>query len=337
MLSTCAPRACRSVAALLVLVPVMRAEAGEAFAFRPGHVYVPTGGGIREYTASLGHVATLPVPGVDLASGCAFNPAGNLVMIGRRPTGAHLLEVTAAGEVVRQHQLESGFLGGSYLAVDAAGRYVVAYDTTVRIFSPALEPLSTLPWTFHRASGVAIGPGGDIFATDGIDDLRVRFGADGSLLGFRVTANTPTGMEFGPDGFIYQTVHDRVDRVDADTGLWTTLYSTAPDAPTDIEFRADGSYYLAIRANRIEHRSARHLLIDTVELGVFFDGVAVYVPTPSTVAVMGVPALVGVVRRRRREAPTTPALASPPPRRAGRCGPGTVPWWRSSGARAASR
>jgi hypothetical protein len=298
----CSPARSRSALAALALLGASASAvvAGDLpFAFRPGHVYAATDSGLREYTADLQFVASRQVPGLSSATGCIFSPSGNLVMIGYLGGAGRLLEINAAGTVVRQRSLGGGLLRGSYLEMDGQGRLLVANESSVSMFSTSFAPLGSLPFVFERASGVTVAPTGEIYATDQSEHLLVRFGADGAFLGSSVTGFVPTGLDVGPDGQLYQTLYGSrtVERVNPLTGQRTALYSTSPQEPTDIEFLPDGTYYLSVYANRIEHRSASHAILHSVVVGEFYDSVAVYVPAPG---VAGVVLLVGAAAMRRR-------------------------------------
>lgn len=288
--------------ALFVVMPA--SSWADDFAFRPGHVYAATSNGIREYTPELAPVAFRPIPELfnSGAQGGVFNANGNFVFdgfLGGFEGGSTIVEVNESGDILRQRRLHRWFLWSSELELDGAGNYIIAADNRFLVISPSFELVTSLSQPTVRASAVTIAPDGRIFAADQlggrIDIYSPNYEFERSL-----PIGSVNGMDFSLDGQLYYSEPGRVFRLDVETGRSTLIYTLPSGSPGSIDFSPDGTYYLSVSNSVLQHRSATHQLLGEIIVPSDFDGVAIYVPTPSLL-LPGIAALFWHGGRRRRD------------------------------------
>ncbi len=135
------------------------------------------------------------------------------------------------------------------------------------------------------------------------------------LVGTVPTGPVPSGVTFGPDGFLYYTdtpftttdYIGRLVRVDPVSFQQSVVFDNLP-FPTDVEFASDGSFYLAtFLGQQIDHYSADYVLLDSFFDGVAKDQLAYYAPAampePSPLALAGVGVLGYAWRRAKKSMP----------------------------------
>lgn len=273
--------------------------------FVAGRIYSSYDGGFVEWNQSLAVTRTVPIAGLGGASGIVFNGAGNLVMIGYRQGAPRLLEVDGTGQVVRSVELNTGgsLMRGSYVDYDAAtGRYVVAEDRRLRLLDAGFNTIATSANVFSRASGVAFGADGKVYATDQNSTTLSVFTAGLQPLGGTFVGGwVRTGMARTNDGDLLLTAFGggTIERWKLPSGPLTTVVSGLGYGNlSDVDQLPDGRIVSISASNTLTLYSDAGALLATGVFGQFGDGVAYFVPAPGTLVVAGV-VLVASGRRRR--------------------------------------
>jgi len=281
------------------------------FALRPGHLYGNGDLGLFEFDAALNPVAFLPLPHTRWTQGVAFTPDAHLVTsafeINADSTQTHhVLELDSAGHVVHDVDLHISSLDrAADIDVDAAGRIYAASTPNLIEVQPDFGGFRTMPWSFNRASGVAVGSDDFLYATDQGTRQVIVFDPARNHQRNIGTGGLPTGIDFGPAGQLYVCDYtaSQLRRLDLASNTFSTVL-TNHDFISDVEFAADGSYYLSwYNGHRIEHRSPQDALLQFYESGDTSDALAVYVPEPGAAAVGLLLAVLGTTigaRHRRR-------------------------------------
>jgi DNA-binding beta-propeller fold protein YncE len=139
---------------------------------------------------------------------------------------------------------------------DASFDTVSMFDATTGALTGTLIP--TGGW--GEPTGIAVGPDGDVYVADAVDNVVDRFSADGTFLGTFISSGLyePSGLAFGPDGYLYvanwgpgndsyivrfDSSGNPVDAtpfVPSSTGLYD---------PGAIAFGPDGNLYIADSSN----------------------------------------------------------------------------------------
>ena len=157
----------------------------------------------------------------------------------------------------------------------------------------ANESFSTnvvLPISFGRASGVAVAPNDFLYVSDQTNNQIDIINNSRQLVGTIPTGPVPSGVTFGPDGFLYYTdtpsrrsdgtYLGRLVMVNPVSFQQTVAFGNLP-FPMDVEFAPDGSFYLADFVGRqIDHYSTSNVLLDSFSDGVAMDQLAFYTPVP---------------------------------------------------------
>jgi hypothetical protein len=293
--------------------------ARDAFALRPGHLYVNGDGQLYEFDSSLNPVATLLLPGTTVIEGLAINPAGRLVcsVFKQNPNSTrthHLFEIDSAGQVVRDLDLGIEALDrAAHLDIDSTGRIYAASTPNLLEVQPDFSAFRTMPRTFNRSSGVAVGPDNKVYATDQNQGVVAVFDQARNFERTFGLAALPTGIDFGSDpSLLYYCAFnaDALRRLDLTTGA-TSFVSGPFNDISDVEFAPDGSYYVSWeRGHVLEHRSAQHATLQTVVNGDFGDAIVMYVPEPVTPMLLALTAT-GLAGRRARPPRTAGAREAP--------------------------
>lgn len=272
--------------------------------FVPGRIYSTTDNGFAEWNQSLQVQRQVTIPGLAGGSGCVFNTAGNLVMIGYYQGGAKLLEVTGNGAVVRSVALATGaLLRGSYVDYNAAtNQYIVADGNHLRLLNASFGTVDVTADVFQRASGVAFGADGRIYGSDQFaGQLRV-FDTALSPLGLVSNFFERTGLERANNGDILMTSYDagRLDRYNPTTNTTTPIVTGLNfGSILDVDQLPDGRLVTINASNTLVLYTEAGSQLATGTLGIFGDGVAYYIPSPSVGALLFVAFGTRANRRRR--------------------------------------
>ena len=227
----------------------------------------------------------------------------------------HVLEIGGNGQIVRDLDTAIGSLDrAAHLDIDAAGRVYAASTPNLLEVQADFSAFRTMPAAFNRSSGVAMGPDDKVYATDQNLARAVVFNQAREFERFiPLGGGVMTGADFGPDGGMYfcRWSSGALVRLDVATNAFTTVVSGRTRI-SDVEFASDGSYYISWEnGGIIEHRSAQHALLETVNTFDAADSLVMYVPEPASSAVVLALVLRAVAARPRRGA----RLGLPPARR----------------------
>ena len=172
-------------------------------------------------------VGQITVSNVNTATGAMFNSSGNLVFIGQDNRYEVLVrEVNASGQVLRQYDTGSGGLNrGSYIDFDPIRHiYAFADDDHLTFLDSNLCRIGATANVFQRASGVAFGADGCVFAGDQSDYRVYKFDATfalQSVLDFPYPYGyVATGLDVADNGDLLLTSygHGAVYRMNPETG-----------------------------------------------------------------------------------------------------------------------
>ncbi len=293
---------CHAAAAVLLC-----AAAAETYGdgFVAGRIYSSYDGGFVEWDTSLQVTRSVPISGLGGATGIVFNGAGNMVMIGYRQNAPRLLEVDGFGQIVRSTTLNTGgsLLRGSYVDYNAAtNRYVVAEERRVRLLDADFNTVAVSADVFTRASGVAFGAGGVVYAVDQTNGtLRVFTAGLQPISNLSIGGWVRTGMELANNGDLLLTAFGdgTIQRWSPPAGPVSTIVSGLGYGNlSDVDQLPDGRIVSISASNTLNLYTQTGQLLATGSFGAFGDGVAYFVPAPST----GLAAAVGfaLVHRRGR-------------------------------------
>ncbi|MEE8130475.1 MAG: hypothetical protein V3T48_09315 [Vicinamibacterales bacterium] len=214
---------------LLAAVLCGRVAAGDGASFTPGHAYVPGCCGlVIEWDENLNQVGSFVVEDLETGDGATFNADGNLVLVGRRQDGVWVMEVNADGVVLQEYHtglfslLLASFIDQNPVSLN----YAVATDDSVTILDQSLGFVTaTTSYEFTRASGVAWGPAGSLWATDSLGHRLLEFDADLNLVTKSFVGIFPTGMDLTTAGILFVTKDAGSDllRIDLESGDQQTI------------------------------------------------------------------------------------------------------------------
>ena len=266
------------------------------------------GGEVVVWDTNLVESSRFTVAGIDSVTGSVCNDRGNLVMIARRNNQVEVVEADLTGAFIRSYATgRFSLLRGSYIDFDpATRRYVFADDDRLTLLDADLGLVASSSPLFDRASGVAFGSDGFIYATDQFESLIHRF-----TPGLALVESIPfsgwinTGIDASPDGSLLVSMFGdgAVDRFDPDTrarqnvvsGLGYGRVSTVLELP-------DGSILTA--GTSLQLRSAGGSLLHTAAFS--GDSVALWqIPEPGVPALAAAGVVLALAGRRPRRA--TPA------------------------------
>jgi len=273
-------------------------------AFIPGHVY-STGfnvGYIADLDPSLNSAGRITLSNVLAESGATFNDSGNLVLLCQDSSyHTQVREVNAAGQTVRQYDTASGgFLGGSYIDFDPSRRiYVFADDKHLTFLDANLHKIGATADLFGRASGVAFGQDGSVFATDQNDYHVRQFDsttfAQESVISFPY-GYIATGLDVAGNGDLLLTSfgNGAVYRMNPGTGaisqivpnLGYGMMNCVTELP-DGRLLTEGNYGGMVRL----YSATGSLLSSGYSDSGIGECAVFYVPEPSTLVFLGVGAL----------------------------------------------
>lgn len=277
--------------------------------FVAGHIYTPIDGAIVEWDQQFNLIRIFQVEGVNTSSGAVFGPNNELVFLARQGGDVKVLRVDADGQITGEYDTgHSSFLRGSYIDFNpVTQQYAFANDDRITILDADLNFVShTMGFVFDRASGVAWGENGELYATDQLENTiagfgsnfihtgRVAHGFDGGMdrVGSRLWATDITQGEFG--------------WFDLDTGSQGNLVDLSDFGEfSDIYVFADGRILTTGTHNELRMFDAfGTLLYQGGGFGGPGDGVAVFIPSPSGSLCLGALAVLHGRRNRRRLAPS---------------------------------
>lgn len=210
---------------------------------------------------------------------------------------AHQLEIDRFGAVL--HDLDTG-LGGldrsSDAAVDASGRTYAASVSGLLEIATDFSAFQVLPYSFSRASGVAISANNRLFVTDQAANKLLIFDQTRHLISSSALGLVPTGLDFDGAGQLFAAsfLDGKLLNVTAGTARLTGINEIC-----DVEFADDDGYYVAFnRGGMLAHYSAANQLLTSTATGAFSDSIAIFpatVPEPATwiLAILGVATAVG--------------------------------------------
>lgn len=282
------------------------AQPCRAQALIPGRIYSNVFDGLIEWNTSLEEQRHIIVPGVVSTTGLVINNAGNAVTIARYQNQARLVEISGAGQVLQTFELNMGaLLGGSQIDYDrATGRYLVADDEQMRLFSPTFQPIDDTGPVFSTVFGVAFGPDGFIYASESDSPFIRRFNGDLQQVSTHLVAEfRPLGIEFANDG----------DLLIANSGTGSlSRWDNPPNGPSsplltglgfggikDVDQLPDGRILTIGDFNTLRLYTESGILLDSgtaIERGY---SVTYYIPAPSAATLL---LLAGVLASRRRRA-----------------------------------
>lgn len=288
-------RSIKWLAAVVLLLVGNGFALAAQFGLVPGDVYGVVQGGIRQFDPNLNPLASFQLPNTTVTEGVAFTPEGHLIFSAFQDNSQHVIELGSDGSVLNNLDLQIGSLDrAAHIDIDSHGKIYVATTPNVIEIAPDFSSYHVLPFNFQRSSGVAIGPGDELFVTDQAADRLVKFDSSGQVVAsFSNFFGPPIGIDFDPSGQLFATlfVGGQLVKVDPSTGQRTAVLSNL-DTPSDIDFAADGSYYLSLkRGNVLQHRSADGTLLAEIGTGNATDSIAV-MPNPS-VATAPLPPAIG--------------------------------------------
>lgn len=275
----------------------------------PLGVFVPTGSG-----------------GLQRAAGMAFGADGSLYVSDE------------VGRQVLRYDGQTGAFQNVFVTQDSGGPLVVqgivfgpdgnlyasvSFNSSVKRFdgkTGAFLGEFVKSGTGGLASGgdIAFGPDGNLYVGTFSTGKVFRFdGATGAFLNVAADAPGTDGFTFGPDGLLYASTGNQVNRYDPVTGTLLGEFVAAGSGglltPADLEFGPDGNLYLISRTNQrvLRYDGTTGAFLDTfvptgadISSGRFlvFTPSAQVIPEPSSLALLGIGvlALVGYCCRRRR-------------------------------------
>jgi hypothetical protein len=295
----------------VVLMVGSSSAVGGTITVTPGFLYTPSDQTARQFSPSLQLVGT-GGPGNSLGStGAAISHDGLFLYEAYRQNiaglqdGAHLLALGNGGTIVHELYLTNlGLDRASGIGVDSGGRIYAAAADGLHQISADFSTNTVLPISFGRASGVAVASNDFLYVSDQDTNQIKIIDNDRKLFGTIPTGQVPSGVTFGPDGFLYYTdtpfqtpsgYIGRLVKVDPVSLQQTVVFGNLP-FPLDVEFTPDGSYYLAtFNGREIDQYSANNVLLHSFSDSVIMDQLAFYaplaVPEPSSLVMAGVGAL----------------------------------------------
>lgn len=279
-----------------------------AQSFTPGMLYTTYDGGFAAMNLQLQVQGYVVIPGVETASGCVFNRAGNLVMLARVNDQPSVIEVSAAGQILNSVPTGSStFLRGSYIDYDPlTNRYVFANDHQITLLDGNLATITSSASNFTRASGVAFGPDGLIYATDQFEGILHRYAANlTELAPVTIGGFTRTDIDFATTGnlLLADFSNDNIQQRNQTTGVLTTLVSGFRFVSA-LEALPDGTFVGMSSSHYTQRFTATGQLMYVGQFlgpnggGVFGDGLAYFVPAPGTAALLGIVSITALRRRR---------------------------------------
>jgi hypothetical protein len=298
---------------------------GQVFTVTPGFLYTPSDQTARQFSPSLQLVGT-GGPSILGSSGAAISRDGLFLYEAYRqnsgglPDGVHLLALGNGGAIVHQLYLTNiGLNRASGIGVDSAGRIYAAAADGLHEISANFSTNVVLPISFGRASGVAVAPNDFLYVSDQNANQIKILDNNRQPVGIIPTGQVPSGVTFGPDGFLYYTdtpfqtgsgYIGRLVKVDPLSLQQTVVFGNLP-SPMDVEFAPDGSYYLATFVGRqIDHYSANNVLLHSFSDGAIMDQLAFYapVPEPGSLSMVLLVATTAVLCRRRGQSRSSRGL-----------------------------
>ena len=294
----------------ILAVAILVMSQAKAATFAPG-VYGPFGNGVQQWSTSLQTVNTFNLGPSGGMTGAAFSSDGLFLtqFYDTNPGGGpELLALGSLGQIVRKLPLSDGLYSGSGIVIlPGSGNILMALDTHILDITPNFSSVTTLPLTFGRIAGLALGGDGTLYAVDSnanqIDVINP------SLTGIVTTIpthQTPIGLAKGPDNAIYYTDEpyvggtflSRMVRVDLANNYSQSVIQSGLPFLSGLTFGQDGSYYLGEANGRsLAHYSFDGTLLQLVSSPGLTDGVAV-IPEPVSLALMPTVVLLLLGRRR---------------------------------------
>jgi outer membrane protein assembly factor BamB len=204
--------------------------------------------------------------GLNLATGMAFGPDGNLyvgslntnqVLRYNAVTGAFMGVFVAAGSGGLTTPAQEGLAfrpDGKLYVASRDSATVLRYDATTGAFLDTFVPANS--GGLSNIKGMVFGPDGNLYLSSGGTNQVLRYdGTTGAFLGVFVATgsgglNIPRSLTFGPDGNLYVSSSNTnsVLRYDGTTGAFLNTFVAASsgglNAPAGLLF-ASGSLYVA--------------------------------------------------------------------------------------------
>lgn len=281
--------------------------------FTANHYYTPMRGGtVVEWDSDLKQVGSFTIPNVNGYAGCVFDDSGHLVLIAQRAESFDLqvLKVDAKGTVISKYSAgANSLLMGSYIDYDPVRKiYAFANDHAVTYLDSSLKLLGNAQQVFSRASGVAFGAGGTLYATD-----QFNSGINEFDLSFKKITTIPfpswcaTAIDTNPDGslMVCDFANGSLSHVDPVTGSSTTvLKKLGYGAISDVEVLPDGRFVTITYGGPLMLYSANGQFLGESIGTTSGDSVAYYhvnvVPSPTAAGGGVILALVAAFRMKKR-------------------------------------
>ena len=289
---------------VLTCVLAFARAAGADYQIEPGFLYAPSDLTARQFTAELQLVGTGGPAGTSTSAAItrdglflysAYRQGGGL------PEGSRLMALDDGGVLVHELSLNNNSLNrASGIAIDSLDRIYVASSRGIHEISPDFSSNVVLPIQFGRASGVAVAPNDFLYVADQQRGWISVINTNRQFVSTIPTGPVPTGVTFGPDGFLYYVSHslDRLVKVHPETLTQTVILSDL-DSPTDIEFAPDGTFYIA-SGQGIRRYAPDGTFLHGFSDGVIMDQLAFYVPEPSSTMVLVIASAIAATRRCRK-------------------------------------